>query len=346
MGKITLGRVRHGVQLVSLVLLVWGSHLVGYYMADKLSHALPALACAYNQQTGAYCVLVPFQHQVNHRIGGGLAATQGLTWEMVLPTLLTFGSFFILFFVLNKAFCGWICPLGTIQAWLAILGRRLRVGIRRLHDRGLQLMRPWKWVLLGGLVFMLPLLVGLGFLPSALGNSFCQICPSRMATTLLSGSAEHMAVPHAAWLDYSLAALRNFFFGFIVIAALSIRLPFCRICPMLALHASLRRLSPFRLVKVANQRCQRCGICAKACPMDIPEISQKHGAQAFHADCILCGRCAEFCPDDGVISLRWGPFNLFSSQKEYARSRLRSEKPDGRKNQPGVGQGAVVKADV
>lgn len=338
-----LGGLRVAVQFVSFLLLVWGSHVVGYYMAEKISHALPALACAYNTQTGAYCVLVPFQHQIHHRLGGGLASGM-LTMEMLLPTLLTFTSFFVLFVVLNKAFCGWVCPMGTIQALLASLGRRISLPLIRVKDAGLAWLRPWKWALLAGFVVLLPLLAGLGVTPAATGNAFCQICPSRQASTLLGGSAEHVAVPTGvgtasvvpvstqdAWLDMGFVVLRNGLFGFIIIASLRVRQPFCRVCPMLALHALLRRLALLRLVKASNERCRRCGICTKACPMDIPEISRHHGAKAFHADCILCGRCAEFCPDRGIIKLKWGPFPLFSSSPEYFKKSIKREKPDGRR---------------
>ena len=42
----TLSRVRFAVQVVMLFVTVYGSVLVGTYMADKLSNNLPALSCA------------------------------------------------------------------------------------------------------------------------------------------------------------------------------------------------------------------------------------------------------------------------------------------------------------
>jgi hypothetical protein len=44
----TLARFRLTVQLLMLVVTVYGSVFVGTYMADKLSNALPALSCAYD----------------------------------------------------------------------------------------------------------------------------------------------------------------------------------------------------------------------------------------------------------------------------------------------------------
>ena len=201
--------------------------------------------------------------------------------------------------------------------------------LRYLEPRQAGRVRPVKWVLLLVLVMGLPLATGLGMAPHAAGDAFCQVCPSRVLTTLATGTTEQLAVNTSGWADAAFGALRAFLVGFVVIAALAVRQPFCRICPMLALHALFRRLSLTRLVKVENERCEKCGICTKACPMDIPEIWKAHGAKAFSEDCTLCGRCAEYCPDQGVIRIKTGPFVIFESSRDYYRKRIRQEKPDG-----------------
>jgi ferredoxin-type protein NapH len=129
---LTLSRLRLAVQLLMLVVTVYGSVFVGSYMADKLSNALPALSCAYDQMNGGYCVLIPTQHILHHRIGEALVRAQQLTLGMVLPLLLSFATFFAFFFVIGKAFCGWVCPLGTLQELLGRVGRRFGIGLRRL----------------------------------------------------------------------------------------------------------------------------------------------------------------------------------------------------------------------
>mgnify|MGYP000367268969 CR=1 FL=1 len=79
----------------------------------------------------------------------------------------------------------------------------------------------------------------------------------------------------------------------------------------------------------ADAKCDKCGICTKACPMDIPEIHHDHGRKAFNEDCTLCGRCAEFCPDDSVIRIRFGPWSVFSSSRAYYKARLQFDNPEG-----------------
>lgn len=327
--NLSLTRVRFSVQLIALVFLVYGGSVLGHYIADKVSGTLPALSCAYDRQSADYCVLIPLQHQLHHRVGEAIVKLQQFSFKVLLPLVFTMLSFLAFFLVLNKAFCGWLCPLGTVQELLYKIGRRLRLPVHSLNPDTAGKVRPVKWLLLVGLVFLLPLLAGLGVAPHAAGDAFCQVCPSRMITSLATADPEQLAVDQSGWLAFVFSALRSFLFGFIVIAALALRQPFCRICPMLSLHAVFMRFSPMRLTKQHHARCEKCGICHVACPMDIHEIWHKHGRQAFHEDCTLCGRCAEFCPDDDVIQIKFGPLPLFRSSRKYYKRRKKQDKPDG-----------------
>ena len=325
----TLGRLRFAIQILTLFLTVWGSNVVGFYAADKISTALPALSCAYDQQHGAYCVLIPLQHQMHHRIGEALVKAQQITQQVLLPLAISLATFALFFFILGKAFCAWVCPLGTVQEWLNKLGRRLGLEQQSLAREKTARVRPVKWLILLGLVFLVPLLAGMGVASHKLGNPYCDVCPSRIVTTLLTGNPEEFAIDNGFGLKFALGALANTLFGFVVIAALALRQPFCRICPMLAMNAVARHVSLTRLSKKANDKCEKCGICHKACPMDIHEIHTQHGHKAFHEDCTLCGRCVEFCPDDGVIAIKFGPWQLFRSSRDYYRARIRQESPEG-----------------
>ena len=325
----SLSRLRFIVQIFTLFLTVWGSSVVGYYASEKISTALPALSCAYDKSNGGYCVLIPLQHQMHHRIGESLVKAQQITQQVIMPTLIALGTFLIFFAVLGKAFCGWVCPLGTIQEWINKIGRRFGRPQHLLDNKTAKRARPVKWLILLGLVFLVPILAGMGIAPHSMGNPYCDICPSRIATTLLTADTEQVALKMTDMPSMVLSAIANVMTGFVLIAALAMRQPFCRICPMLAMNATFRHLSLTRLVKVENEKCEKCGICTKACPMDIPEIHHNHGLKAFNEDCTLCGRCAEFCPDDGIIKVKFGPWNLFSSSREYYKNRVCSESPEG-----------------
>ena len=327
---LSLGRVRLSVQLLMLLLTVWGANLVGYYAAEKISTALPALSCAYDTQNGGYCALVPLQHQLDHQVGAALARAQQVALQTFLPLLLTLGSFLLAYLLLGKAFCAWVCPLGTVQEWLYRLGRKLGLARRTVAPTRLRWLRPVKWLVLLGLVFALPLAAGLGVAPHSAGNPYCDVCPSRIVTTLLTGQTDELALKVGGdALGLALSLIGNTVAGFVLLASLAVRQPFCRICPMLAMNALFRHASLLRLTKVEHAKCDKCGICTKACPMDIPEIHHQHGRKAFNEDCTLCGRCAEFCPDDKIIQIKFGPLAVFSSAREYYKQRVKGETPEG-----------------
>ena len=327
--RFTLSRLRLAVQLVMLAITVYGGSLVGYYAGEKISNALPALSCAYDKQNGAYCILIPTQHQLHHRVGEAIAQSGHFALNTLIPLGFTFLTFYLFFVFLNKAFCGWVCPLGTVQELLYRLGRVIRRPFHGLSETAAKRLRPVKWAMLLVLVMGLPLLAGLGVTPGATGDAFCQVCPSRLATTLLTGDGEQLTLRQGGGTELVFGALANTLFGFIVVAALAARQPFCRICPLLALDATFQRLSPMRLVKRQHDKCEKRGICRQACPMDIPEIHREHGTQAFNEDCTLCGRCAEYCPDDDVIQLKFGPFRLFGSSRAYYKVRVKAQGPRG-----------------
>ncbi|MBI2240608.1 MAG: 4Fe-4S binding protein [Magnetospirillum gryphiswaldense] len=331
MSPFTMIRLRPWVQAISFVFLVWGAGVVGHYSADKISGAFPVLSCAYDQENSAYCVLIPIQHQLHHRVGEALVKMQTVTVTVFLPLLFTLLSFLAFFVVLNKAFCGWLCPLGTAQEALFAVGQRFDLAFRRVPAAWRPKVSTLKWLVLALAIFALPLISGMGALPHTFRDPWCQVCPSRVLTTLASGDVTQLALPLGGEVSqWVFVALRDLGFGFGAVFALSFRQPFCRICPMLALHALLRRVAPLRLAKKASARCDKCGLCSKACPMDIDAIHREHGPKAFTADCTLCGRCVAFCPEDGTLSLRLGPVPLVTSSAQSFARMTRKQSPEGK----------------
>ncbi|MES9898263.1 MAG: 4Fe-4S binding protein [Sedimenticola sp.] len=321
-----LSVIRKLVQLTAFVILVYGSSLGAYYLADKLSGALPALSCAYDHNGSDLCTLIPFQHQMDHRLGP-IIADGGNILMGLMPTLITLATFLLLFVFLNKAFCGWICPLGTFQELLHLLSQKLGLQRRESLEPGLvEKIRPVKWVILAVLVFIFPLLTGLGWLNHDLGDPFCRICPSRILTTLANGDTGQLFVDTANSTTLVFSILADLMFGLMIAFSLTVRLPFCRICPMLALHAVFRKLGLLRLVKNATPRCDKCGICAKACPMDIQEIhTEMEKKDVTFEDCTLCGRCVEFCPDKDVLQLKYATIPVFSASPQYFKERKKAQ---------------------
>ena len=320
-----LSVIRKIVQLTSFVFLVYGSSVVGFYATDKLSRAFPALACAYDTKTAASGVLMPLQYQMGHL---GQAIKTGAMGVMTfVPILTTLVTFLLLFVLLNKAFCGWICPLGTFQEVLSLIGQKL--GLKRqesLEADVVDRIRPVKWLMLGGLVLFFPLLSGLGFVDHSLVAPYCRICPSRIMTTLMTGSVKQLYLDTSSPIYMTLSIVGDGMFGIILVLGLTLRQPFCRICPMLAMHAVFKKLGLVRLVKAYTPRCEKCGLCAKACPMDIREIHTSQEKDILFPDCTLCGRCVEFCPDQGVMAMKYAVIPIKVSSPQYFKHRNKAQK--------------------
>jgi polyferredoxin len=326
MRAINLSVLRKLVQISAFVFFVYGGVITGYYLEEKVSGALPALSCAYDLQGSDLCTLIPIQHQMDHRLGETIAKGGNLMMG-IMPTVITLSTFLLLFVVFNKAFCGWLCPLGTFQELLQIIGQKL--GLQRhesLPKPMVSRIRPVKWFILLLLVFGFPLLTGMGLLNHDLGDPFCKICPSRILTTLATGNTTQLHVDTASATTIVLSVLADFLFGLMIALSLTIRQPFCRICPMLALHAVFRKLGLLRLIKNATPRCERCGLCAKACPMDIREIhTDMENRNVTFEDCTLCGRCVEFCPDKNVLQLKYAFVPVFSADPQYFKKRKKAQ---------------------
>ncbi|MES9955050.1 MAG: 4Fe-4S binding protein [Candidatus Thiodiazotropha sp. 6PLUC2] len=326
MSAFNLSIVRKLVQISAFLFFVYGGVITSYYLEDKISGALPALSCAYDFQGSDLCTLIPIQHQMDHRLGETIVKGGNLMMG-IMPTVITLGTFLVLFVLLNKAFCGWICPLGTFQELLQIIGQK--IGLQRQHSLAKPLVsriRPVKWFILLILVFGFPLLTGMGLLNHDLGDPFCKICPSRILTTLATGDTSQLYVDTANTTTIVLSLVADFLFGLMIALGLTLRQPFCRICPMLALHAVFRKLGLLRLIKNATPRCERCGLCAKACPMDIHEIhTDMENRNVTFEDCTLCGRCVEFCPDKNVLQLKYAFLPIFSADPQYFKKRKKSQ---------------------
>ncbi len=222
-----------------------------------------------------------------------------------------------------------------------MLGQKLGLQRKESLEPGLiERVRPVKWLILVILVFGFPLLTGLGWVNHDLSDPFCKICPSRILSTLAAGDTTQLYVDTSNTTTLVISLIADFLFGLMVALALTVRQPFCRICPMLALHAVFRKLGLLRLVKNAPPRCEKCGICAKACPMDITKMEKR---DVTFEDCTLCGRCVEFCPDKDVLQLKYATFPIFSASPEYFKDRKKAQIAWEKKNLLNPGKQGIAK---
>jgi len=218
---------------------------------------------------------------------GGIEALYGFAREGAMPCSLGIANFYALgalvavtLFV-RRAFCAYLCPIGTISEWIRAAGRR--IGIRaveasRRWDRGLGFAKVGILALILAATWHAGELVFRGYDP---------------CYALIGRHGEDIT----AWAYVISAA--------IAIASLWMSLPFCRwLCPLAAAIDPVSRLGIARVRRDAAA-CTDCGACARACPMRIPVDAMD---EVRSAACTSCLACIDACPSPSPGgALAWGP---------------------------------------
>ncbi|UCD63644.1 MAG: 4Fe-4S binding protein [Candidatus Zixiibacteriota bacterium] len=238
---------------------------------------------------------------------------KGLLWSLVIliPTIF-----------LGRFFCGWVCPMGSLNHWVSeIPSERLRrKGAKKIESNRYKKYQRIKYYIL--LVFLgasalgtlqIGLLDPLALLARSVGTV---VLPMIHATAEgLLGWVKGLGWPplgNAAQKAYDLVApalltYRQAFFHtiltigtlFLIILVLNRLFTrfWCRgICPLGALLAIFSRYSLLGLQK-DRASCTDCGLCALSCQgADDPELGRKWR----QAECHLCLNCQATCPEGSL----------------------------------------------
>lgn len=232
-----------------------------------------------------------------------------MTWgsaAVFLPAL----SVLALALITGRAFCGYVCPLGTMLDVGAHLAKSPRRGpswlVRNPGSGRLTLALLLVSGMLGAsfLAWLDPLVLltrttALVFQPWVLMGGFAAlelVRPLAFRAEWFWISEAQISVPH-----YWMSGLSVALMGTIVAFSLWRNRLWCRaFCPLGALLGILGSRAP--LARAVGSSCTMCGACQRICPMgaigESPEITRP-------GLCILCTRCREACPVN-AIDFKWG----------------------------------------
>lgn len=302
--RVDLNRFRFWLQLTMFALLVYG----GYWAIDLGNH-LPMFACGFNQEgRSGVCYLLPLQHQLS-RPWPQLFGIAGLS------VLTGFGIFWLWFIALNKGWCGYICPLGTIQDWITALRRRLGVRYSRYSQGQFRQLSKVKYLLLA-LMILIPLGIGGGWFSRDMSTPFCLICPGRMILPMFAGDFSHFTIDFSSKTALVMTALGLAITGLFLAGSFVKKRFFCFFCPMSALHYLISRPALLKLKKDGD-KCTRCGDCYTVCDMEIKEIADDIKTRDIMMDdCILCLKCVAACPEPGALKVSFASVTFFESTEE------------------------------
>jgi polyferredoxin len=199
--------------------------------------------------------------------------TQGGYLEKIQPSnLALLVSLLITTLLFGGIFCGWICPLGTLQDGLNWLGKKLKLP---------QIILPQKWdAYLRWL--RLPVL-GLVLLKSytLVALWFADFDPFRLIFGL-HWISEPSKIAVAGWLIMGLFVILSLFWSRF----------WCKyLCPFGLVVQALSKLSWIRM-RWSKADCTACNICSKNCPMALDVPNPKLNSTA----CNNCLQCLAVCP--------------------------------------------------
>ncbi len=198
-----------------------------------------------------------------------------------------FVTFLAIAFLFRKAFCSWMCPVGTLSEYLWRAGRQI---LRRAFHlpRWIDIpVRSFKYLMLGFFVWA-------------------------VANMSADAIAQFMQAPYGVIAD---VRMLNFFrdlgqtaaivLAVLVIASVLIQNFWCRyLCPYGALLGVASFFSPLR-IRRTEESCIDCAKCAKACPSNLP-VDKLITIKS--AECTGCLECVGVCPAEGALDLslpRW-----------------------------------------
>lgn len=265
----------------------------------------------------AYCPMGGLQALTTFFVRGSLPCSMSMV-QIVMGIILA--AAVVLF---SKLFCGYLCPLGTVQDLLMKL--RNAIGFKGIDiksgsvaDKALRIL---KYALLFWIFYM----------TATASELFCKnLDPYYAVATGFKGEITlWMSIVTVAlvlvcgfvinmfWCKYlcPLGAISNslkFWVWIVVLAAayyvlglVGVNVPwwallaaFCVAGYLLEILCGKPKLQVLHIMK-NDAKCTHCGICNKHCPYGIDIANCKTGA-VNAVDCTLCGECTAVCPMDAI----------------------------------------------
>ena len=229
--------------------------------------------------------------------------------------------FLMLCFLTARWCCGWLCPLSTLGSVLDWLRRRLRLP----HIKPVKAMKL-ACLFLGLAVLTVTLAMAKAYphVDDKEGKyagikipvyPFCKVCPSQQVCSFVGqGPSAYAGLPTWEWGHGFFRVACFSLLGLFLLSFLTARRLWCRLCPMGMISGIFNRGGMFRLTK-EPQKCNRCGVCAEVCPMDIDLVrAEMKDTDVSSYDCVLCLKCVEKCPKDGCLSLEHGGVKIVESR--------------------------------
>ena len=300
----------------STIIRNWPKYLLQWGVLAAIAGFL-LIPCKNPANPEAYCPMGGLQALTTFFVRGSLPCSMSMV-QIVMGIVLA--ASVVLF---SKLFCGYICPLGTVQDLLVklrnVIGwQGIEIKNGSVADKALRVI---KYALLFWIFYM----------TATASELFCKnLDPYYAVATGFKGEITlWMSIVTVAlvlicgfminmfWCRYlcPLGAISNSlkFWGWIVVLAavyyvlglLGVNVPwwlllalFCIAGYLLEILCGRPKLQVLHIMK-NDAKCTHCGICNKHCPYGIDVANSRNGA-VKSVDCSLCGECTAVCPTEAI----------------------------------------------
>ena len=172
----------------------------------------------------------------------------------------------------GKSFCGWICPLGSVQQALGWIGQRLWPRAYNKVPRWLErILHYLKWAVLAWVL----------------------VQTARTGRLIFQDWDPYYNL-YRIWTD-EIAISGYAVTGVTLVLALFIPRAFCRFaCPLGAFNGIFNWFG-FIGIKRDEKTCTDCGLCSRACPVNIDLCAS---TTIRSVECMRCLKCVDACPQN------------------------------------------------